>query len=70
MKEDVFAVAIPKCYFCGKDKNEIVMTSLLTKENAKRVKEMHGKVIDKEPCDEFYRWKTLGYDRITKWRSQ
>lgn len=52
MKDDVFGVAIPKCYFCGKDKNEIVMTRLLTKENAKRVKEMHGKVIDKEPCSE------------------
>lgn len=52
MKDDVFGVAIPKCYFCGKDKNQIIMTTLLTKENAQRVKEAHGKVIDKEPCDE------------------
>jgi len=52
MEKEIFSCAIPKCYFCGRDKNEIVMTSLLTEENAKRVKEMHGRVIDKEPCDE------------------
>lgn len=52
MEKEIFSCAIPKCYFCGKDKNEIVMTSVLTEANAKRVKEMHGKVIDKEPCDE------------------
>lgn len=52
MEKEIFSCAIPKCYFFGRDKNEIVMTSLLTEENAKRVKEMHGKVIDKEPCDE------------------
>lgn len=44
--------AIPKCYFCGKDKNEIIMNTRLAHTFAKRVEEMHGKVIDKEPCDE------------------
>ena len=45
-------VAIPKCYFCGKDKNEIIMNRLLTDRMADKVEEMHGKVIDTEPCDE------------------
>ncbi len=44
--------AIPKCYFCGKDKNEIIMNTRLAHVFAKRVEEMHGKVIDKEPCSE------------------
>jgi len=52
VKEDCFGVAIPVCYFCGRDKNEIIMNKILTPKYAKNVKEAHGKVVDKEPCDE------------------
>lgn len=45
-------LAIPKCYFCGKDKNEIIMNRVLTDKMAGKIEEMHGKVIDTEPCDE------------------
>ena len=58
--DDIFGVAIPKCYFCGKDKNEIIMTTLLTKENARKVKKAHGKVIDKTPCDECKKYMEQG----------
>lgn len=39
-------VAIPKCYFCGQDKNMILMNTKL-----QDISKAHGAVIDKEPCD-------------------
>ena len=44
-------LAVPKCYFCGEDKNEIVMSRFLTPQCEERVNNLHGKVIDTEPCD-------------------
>ena len=44
-------VAIPRCYFCGKEKNELIMNTTLTPKHVKKVKEAHGKVINTEPCD-------------------
>ena len=52
VKEDCFSVAIPVCYFCGREKNELIMNKILTPNHAKKVKEAHGKVVDMEPCDE------------------
>lgn len=46
-----FEVAIPKCYFCGEDKNELIMNTRLTEKCAEQIKEAHGKVINTEPCD-------------------
>lgn len=51
MRENRLGVAIPKCYFCGENKNEIIMNRILTEGCAKKVEDAHGKVIDKEPCD-------------------
>lgn len=42
-------VALTKCFFCGED-SEIVINKTLTSYYAKKVKEMHSKVINKEPC--------------------
>jgi hypothetical protein len=39
---------IPTCFFCGKDKNEIVLLGRLPND---KEAPMHG-VINKEPCDE------------------
>ena len=43
--------AIPKCYECGEDKNLILLGKILTETAQDKVGELHGKVIDKEPCD-------------------
>lgn len=52
VKEECFGVAIPVCYFCGREKNEIILNTRLTPSEAKKVKEAHGKVVNMEPCDE------------------
>lgn len=44
-------IALTKCFICGKD-NEIIMNKRLTERDAKMVKEMHGKVVTTEPCNE------------------
>lgn len=46
-----FGVALTKCYFCGKD-SDIIINSLLAERVAKKVKEMHGKVVSMDPCRE------------------
>lgn len=51
MREMSMGLAIPKCYFCGEDKNVIIMNKFLTPQSAKKIEECHGKVIDTEPCD-------------------
>lgn len=51
MCEENFAVALTKCFICGKD-SDIVMNRFFTKKHAEAVKQMHGKVITKEPCNE------------------
>tara|TARA_Y100000310_G_C20681689_1_gene816360 strand:- start:135 stop:515 length:381 start_codon:yes stop_codon:yes gene_type:complete len=43
-------VALTKCFFCGED-SEIVINKTLTSYYAKKVKEMHSKVINKKPCN-------------------
>ena len=40
-------VAMPKCYWCMKDKGGILLHT-----RGKDISEIHGKAIDKEPCDE------------------
>ena len=52
VKQDCFAVAIPLCYFCGREKNELIMNTILTPKHAKNVKDANRKVVDYEPCDE------------------
>ena len=47
--EPKVGVALTKCYFCGGD-DKIVLNTLLTGQMAKKVEEMHGMVIDMEPC--------------------
>jgi len=51
MCEEIFAVALTKCFICGKDSG-IIMNRFLTKQHAEKVKQMHGKVVTKEPCNE------------------
>ena len=42
-------VALTKCFYCGED-DRIVMNKMLTDRYANAVKEMHGKIVDTEPC--------------------
>lgn len=60
MTDNILGIAIPRCYFCGKDKNEIIMNTILTPTAAKNTNKMHGKVIDKEPCDECKKFMDMG----------
>ena len=46
---------IPTCYFCGKEKNEVVLLGAAYKEQAP----MHM-VINKEPCDECKKYMEMG----------
>lgn len=48
--KNIFETAIPRCYFCGELKNEIIMNTVLTEKHAEEIKNAHGKCIDKEPC--------------------
>lgn len=52
-------IALTKCYFCGKD-DKIVINTRLTEYFAKKVEEMNGKIIDKEPCDECKKLMKMG----------
>lgn len=45
-----FEVSMTKCFFCGGDK-DIVMNRVLSAAAAIKVHRLHGKVIDKEPCN-------------------
>ena len=49
--EKKLETALTKCFYCGKD-DRIVMNSTLTPYHANKVKDMHGKVIDKAPCND------------------
>lgn len=40
-------VAIPRCFFCGQEKNEILISRRLSD-----ISHMHHAVSDKEPCDQ------------------
>ena len=65
MKNDNnFAVALTKCFYCGKD-DAIVMTKLLTPKNARDVESMNGKVIDMTPCQECKKLMDQGIILIT-----
>ena len=44
-------IGMTKCFYCGKDK-DIIMNTILTEKAAQQIKEMNGKVINKEPCPE------------------
>lgn len=52
-------IALTKCYFCGKD-DKIVINTRLTEYFAKKVEEMNGKIIDKEPCNECKKLMKMG----------
>jgi len=45
-----FEVALTKCFLCGGD-HEIIMNTRLTPRDAAQIKEMHGKVVTKDPCN-------------------
>ena len=59
MKNDVFGVALTKCFICGED-GDIVINTRLTKRYADEVKEMHGKTINKEPCNQCKKYMKEG----------
>ena len=59
MKEHNVEVALTKCFICGND-SDIVMNSILTKKHADSIKEMHGKVITKEPCSKCEKYMDEG----------
>lgn len=48
-KEDNFAVALTKCFYCGGD-HHLIMNQKLTKKAAEEVRQCHGKVVTMEPC--------------------
>jgi hypothetical protein len=47
---------IPKCFFCGKDKNEIILFGRLPNDQ----EAPRGSVINKEPCDECAEYMRIG----------
>ena len=53
-------LAITKCFYCGHDKNQIIINTLLTEKAAEEVEKMHGKVVDMEPCDECKKYMEIG----------
>jgi len=57
---DTLATSIPKCFFCRKDKNEIIMNKTLTAHIAEKVADMHGKIVDMNPCQECRGWMDRG----------
>lgn len=57
-------VALTKCYFCQKD-DQIVMNTCLTEANAAKIDEMHGRVIDMNPCPKCKEFMNRGIIVIT-----
>lgn len=49
MEQSNFEIALTKCFFCGGD-NGLVMNRRLTPNDAKKIKEMNGKVVSMDPC--------------------
>jgi len=52
--------AIPKCFFCGKDKNVILINKRLAANSAQQVNDMNGQIIDKEPCEKCKGYMKMG----------
>ena len=48
--------AIPKCFLCGEDKNEIILFGKLSEDKEAPQKA----VFDKEPCDKCKEYMTIG----------
>lgn len=49
MKHTILGVALTKCYFCNED-HQIVLNTRLTPGHAHKVEQMHGKIVDMNPC--------------------
>lgn len=49
--DNLIGVALTKCFFCGED-DRILLNQILSPKRAKAIEEMHGKVIDYEPCNQ------------------
>lgn len=64
MKSDTIGVALTKCFWCGQN-DKIVMNTRLIPFMAEKVKEMHGKAIDKEPCNQCKEYMKAGVILIT-----
>lgn len=61
---DNFEVALTRCYFCGQG-NEIILNTRLTPAEAKKVKELHDKVLHMEPCPQCKEHMSKGVILIT-----
>ena len=61
---ETFEVALTNCYFCGKG-SEIVLNTRFTKRAAAAVKQLHGTVIDMDPCNECKEHMKAGIVLIT-----
>lgn len=51
--------ALTKCFYCGDD-SVIIMNTRLTEGYAKKVKELHGKVVSMEPCSKCQEYMKQG----------
>lgn len=49
MSQPEVGVALTKCFYCGGD-SDIILNRKLTKHHAKKVEEMDGQIINREPC--------------------
>ena len=63
-KEDVFGVALTRCYFCG-GSGDILLNTRLSAPMAKKVKDMDGKVINMDPCQKCREFMGQGVILIT-----
>jgi len=52
--------AIPRCYLCGKEKNEIILPGVMRGKDGKDIEAPKGMVWDREPCDECKDWMKQG----------
>jgi hypothetical protein len=57
--------AIPKCFYCCKDKNEILLARTMTDHAQSKVGKLHGKIIDMEPCPSCASLMKMGVILIT-----
>lgn len=55
---------IPVCFFCGKEKNEIVLLGKLTNKKGEEVKAPRNLVMDYEPCENCRKNMALGVTLI------
>jgi len=63
--KDGLKPAIPKCFYCHQDKNELLLDKRLYDSYQGRMEKLHGRIVDMIPCDKCHQHMEEGIILIT-----